>query len=179
MPRPWPGSTRATTLALSAAIALSSGVSCAGTPLAPSGGRWVHPSIGYAVDAPAVSPQAWRAIRVDGADLAYRRSDGSTLTLMSDCARGDAPPALLARQLLIGTPEREVVRSEAVALAGAPGWFLVFQTREEGTEVTVNALTLASDGCTFDWLWVAPGRPEVAPWFERWWGSFVPPSGRT
>lgn len=159
---------------LAVAIALSAGVSCAGTPLAPSAGRWVHPRLGYAIDAPVVSPDAWMAIDIEGADLAYRRSDGATLSLMSNCARAAAPPALLARQLLIGTKERTVVRNEPIDLNGDPGWRLAFRTLEQGREVTVNAVTLASAGCAFDWLWIAPGRPGEAPWFDLWWASFAP-----
>lgn len=174
MPARRPGPTGSVgVVLLAAAVALSAGASCAGTPLPPSGGRWEHPKHGYAIDAPQIAPEVWEAVSIDGADLGYRRPDGSALTLMSDCGRGSAPPSLLARQLLIGTAERELLTSEPIELAGDPGWRLAFRTREQGREVTVRSVTLTSGGCTFDWVWVAPGRTDEAPWFEDWWASFT------
>ena len=172
-PRPPGPSGSVSVMALAVLVALSASVSCASAPLPPSGGRWVHPVHRYAIDAPRVSPDSWRAVLIDGADLAYLRSDGASLTLMSDCARALAPPWLLARQLLIGVAEREVLVSEPVEVEGAPGWRLIFRTDQEGQEITVHAVTLVSGGCSFDWVWVAPGRPSEPPWFEQWWSSFA------
>jgi len=160
-------------MVLSMAVALSAGVSCAGPPLPPSGGRWEHPGHRYFIDAPRVSPESWSAVLIEGADLAYVRSDGASLTLLSDCARAMAPPWLLARQLLIGVADRELLVSEPLELGGDPGWRLVFRTWQEEREVTVRAITLVGGGCSFDWVWVAPGRPDEPPWFEAWWSSFV------
>ena len=164
----WRASARAAALCAVAALSTS----CAATPLSPSGGRWVHPELGYAIEAPSVSPEEWAASQVDGADLSFRKRDGSSLTLMSDCMRGPAHPALLARQLLIGTRQRELLVSHPIAHRGDPGWRLVFRTTEGDRELTVSAVTVASGACTFDWLWVAVGRPGEALWFDRWWASF-------
>jgi len=160
------------TTALGAIAFLSAGAFCATAPLRPSGGRWVHPKLGYSIDAPQVSPEEWSASHVEGADLAFRKFDGSSLTLMSDCTRGPAKPFVLARQLMIGIKQRELIQSHPIALLGDPGWRLAFRTIEAGREVTVRAVTLASGNCTFDWLWVALNRPDEAAWFDQWWASF-------
>ena len=158
--------------ALTAAALLSLAASCATGPLRPVDGRLVHRELGYSVDPPRFDPGQWRQVQVEGSDLAYRRSDGASLALMSDCTRGSARPVLLARQLLIGTSERELIESHPIALRGHAGWKLAFRTLEDGREVTVRAVVVTADECTFDWLWVAPGREEGAPWFVDWWASF-------
>ena len=155
---------------LCAAAALST--SCAAALLSPSGGRWVHPKLGYSIEAPSVSPEEWTASEVDGADLSFQKRDGSSLTMMSDCERGAAHPALLARQLLIGTRQRELLVSHPIAHRGDPGWRLVFRTTEADRDLTVNSVTVVSGACTFDWLWIAVGIPSEATWFDRWWASF-------
>jgi len=160
-------------IALASIAGLWVGVGCQSVPFpAASGGRWVHPQLGYSVAAPSVSPLVWEARVMDGADMGYRHRDGSSLALMSDCARGSAPPALRARQLLIGTGERELIASHPVDLGSDSGWKLGFRTLDRGSEVTVRAVTLISDSCTFDWLWVAAGRPVEPVWFDEWWESF-------
>ncbi|MEE2662906.1 MAG: hypothetical protein VX681_02210 [Myxococcota bacterium] len=169
MPRRQTGSR---VVALASIAGLWVGVGCQSALLPASGGRWVHPQLGYTVDAPAVSPLVWEALAIDGADLAYRHRDGSSLALMSECARGPAPPSLLARQLLIGIGERELIASHPIELGPDSGWKLVFRTLEEEREFTVRAVTLAAGSCTFDWLWVATGRPAEAVWFDQWWESF-------
>jgi hypothetical protein len=159
-------------VALASVVVLSLGALCRSAPLQASGGRWVHPELGYSVDAPAVSPREWRPSKLEGADLAYRKRDGSSLMLMSDCARGPAHPSLLARQLLIGTTDRELLQSYPIALGSDPGWKLVFRTVEDGRQVTVHAATVASGKCVFDWVWVAVEPPADGSWFDRWWASF-------
>jgi hypothetical protein len=169
MPRRHPGSRVAV---LASIVALSIGTGCRSAPPAAASGRWVHPELGYSVAAPAVSPLDWEARVIEGADLAYRKRDGSSLTLMSECARGPAHPSLLARQLMIGTRQSELLESYPIALGTDPGWKLVFRTVEEGRELTIRAVTVASGTCTFDWLWVATDRSAEPEWFDQWWASF-------
>lgn len=172
MPRRHPGSQLA---AVASVAVLCLGALCGPPLLRASGGRYVDPKLGYAVDAPEVSPRVWKPARIEGADLAFVARDGSRLSLLSSCDRGEAHPSLLARQLLIGTRDRDLIESYPIALGSDPGWKLVFTAREAGREVTVTTATVASGVCTFDWLWVAVGPydPELdASWFDRWWASF-------
>jgi len=159
---------------LASVVLLTVGALCETAPLRPSGGRFVHPTLGYAVDAPEVSPLEWQARPVEGTDMAFAKADGSSLTLMSDCTRGPAHPSLLARQLLIGTTDRELIQSYPIALGTDPGWKLVFTTGEGGRVLRVTAVTVASGRCTFDWLWLAVDgeTTDDGAWFDRWWASF-------
>jgi len=151
-------------------------------------GRWWNRELGYFIDAPrsagstvdaqgtsksAASPQRWESIRVSGADLAYRGSDGSLMTLLSECrAVAEARPGLLARQLLIGLGERELVASHPIALRGNPGWQQVFRTLDGSTQLEVRSVTIRGSRCTFDCVWVGRVGAESVRDFERWWSSF-------
>ncbi|MEZ4216669.1 MAG: hypothetical protein R3E88_09355 [Myxococcota bacterium] len=129
--------------------------------------------------APTPSTPAFERIRVAGAVLAYRASTGATLTMLRECGRGDAPAAVLARQLRIGIrgADEEVIESRAVTLRGDDGWQQLFRAYEGSRAVLVRSVTLRGGGCTMDWVLVDASDPAVDAAFERWWQSFEPSRG--
>jgi len=136
-----------------------------------------HQSLGYSIRAPsAAEGGTWRRVSVEGTDLAFARraDDGeATMTLLSTCRRSQAPPAVRARNLLIGLPEHTLRQSGPVELDGDDGWSQVFDLEQGGVPVRVKAVTLVSGGCTFDWVLVAPGPFGGAEdSFDAWWTSF-------
>lgn len=152
-------------------------------------GRWRERTGAYSIldlAAPHVSsgmaesaPLAFRRVRVEGAELAYRGPSGSTLTLLRECGRADAPIALLARQLRIGAIGEgdELLDSSKVAIAGEEGFAQLFRAFEGRESVLVRSVTLRSGGCTYDWVLVGAGDAAVDAAFERWWRSFEPTRG--
>jgi hypothetical protein len=124
--------------------------------------------------------QGWKAIGVEGADLAYQQrapeeGQGAALAaLISECGRGANNLSVVSRQLLIGIRNRAVRRAAPVALRGSPGWMQVFDTIQDGAAIRVKTVSVRDEGCTFDWVLVAPGAfRAVEDQFDGWWSSFV------
>jgi hypothetical protein len=164
-----------------------SGFACQSAALKLQGARWTHTRLGYSIEIPRGAPGGtgqpgggWVQISVEGADLAYRGPKGATMSLLSECRRGVARADLLARQLLIGLHERELIGSHPIALRGDAGWQQTFRVGTAGRAVDLRTVTIVSGPCTFDWLLVAPRGafgPRDAPSqaersFEQWWSSF-------
>jgi len=149
-------------------------LACAGPLRRTPDGRFHHDRHHYTIAAPpTVSGVTWKRVDVDGADLAFRGSDTSLLTVMSECRPvGEARASLLARQLLIGIDERQRVESHPVALHGDPGWMQVFRTLDGRREVEVRSVTIRGGRCVFDMLWVGPPGAPGADAFDGWWSSF-------
>ncbi len=149
-------------------------------------GLYHHPELGYQISHPGGTSSAWKSIRVDGADLAFRQTAPepgqrpAMMILISECGRGAENPSLVARQLLIGIPDRALRHAAPMLLRGSPGWMQVFDTIEEGVAVRVKTVSIRSDGCTFDWALVAPGSFRAAEeQFDHWWSSFERPLGES
>lgn len=152
---------------LASLLALALG--CA-TPVVRDGDRLRAPERGWSVAHPG---PAWERIRMEGAELAFARADGARLSLLRSCTRRDVPPQVLARQLLIGTGEREMLQSGPTTGGGLEGWSQSVQLRG-GTHF--RSVTLVADRCAFDLVLVAPTdtAADADAAFAAWWPTFVP-----
>jgi hypothetical protein len=79
----------------------------------------------------------------------------------------------MARHLVIGFRDRELVAAGPVAVDGRGGWEQAFDTRSEGSAVLVKTVTLVAGDCAFDWI-LAAREPigSVEQVFDAWWQSF-------
>lgn len=147
---------------------------CAG-PLAAREDRIVHQRRGWSVADPAAFAEAWRRVEVEGALAAYRGPGGASMTLTQACQRSEIPLPVLAREILLGLDAREVRSAGPVEVGGAPGYRQVARARLGDRTVDVKTVTRRVDGCSLDWILVAPdGLEGVEPLFDRWWASFRP-----
>jgi hypothetical protein len=147
--------------------ALASG--CAG-PLTRFEGGWRHARHGYTIERPDA---AWHRIDVTNAVLAFQRGPGEMLSMQTRCGRPVASAELMARHLVIGFRDRELVAAGPVAVDGRGGWAQVFDTGSEGLAVRVKTVTLVVGDCAFDWI-LAAHEPigSVEQDFDAWWQSF-------
>jgi hypothetical protein len=84
-----------------------------------------------------------------------------------------ASAELMARLLVIGFRDRELVAAGPVSVDGRGGWEQAFDTSSEGSAVRVKTVTLVAGDCAFDWILAARepvGSVEQA--FDAWWQSF-------
>lgn len=152
-------------------------VGCAGAIATEGEGReatFEHRNLGYRIAAP-LGAGGWLRVGVDGTDLAFRSDDGSTLSLLSDCAPTRSSPQLLARNLLIGFDDRQVLRSAPTEIHAAHGWWQSVRARDEGKLFYLESVTLKTDECVFDWVLVSPHPVEDTEWestFEQWLLTF-------
>jgi len=136
-------------------------------------GRWRSTRGGYSIGAPG---GGWERFDLEGASLALRRGGSETMSLQARCGRPVASPAIMARHLLIGIPERTLRQAGPVSVAGRSGWAQTFDARLEGRTVRIQTVTLVSAGCAYDFLAVAAGDPEPTQRaFESWVESFSLP----
>ncbi len=141
--------------------------------------RLTHRLLGYSIAQPGwVGSADWRSIEIEGADLAYGSASGAVISLSSNCSNSRATPAVLARQVTIGTERSTIYAAGPFEVAGAEGWSQSFDTVEDGVPLHVKAVTVVAGACVYDWLLVE--RDPVAfesiePAFDAWVGSFLPP----
>ena len=148
------------------------GAGCAG-PLVEEAGGWRHREQGWTIARPDGDGAPWRRIEVDGALLAFERPDREFLALQSRCGRPVASPDVMARHLLIGIRDREIVWSRPVEIDGHGGFEQRFRVGGGPVDVRVQTVTLVLDGCTLDWILAGAaddGSSEAA--FDAWWQSF-------
>ncbi len=141
------------------------------------GGGEFRDGRGFAIGdpmAPGADPApGWSRLRVDGASLAYRARDGTTMSWLVGCGRPLAKPKVLARHLMIGLRGRALTAEGPVAVDGGEGWFQRISAREAGKTVQMKTVTHVAGRCVHDWLLVGRGDlsgTEAA--FDRWWSSF-------
>ena len=80
----------------------------------------------------------------------------------------------MARQLLIGIPERTLREGGPREIAGRSGWLQTFDARLDGRMVRIKTMTLVSGDCAYDLVLVAEGDSEPAERvFDAWVDSFV------
>ena len=130
----------------------------------------------FTIAAPAGPGPAWERVSVDDAALSFRREQSGrrdSLAMLARCGRAVADAQLMARSLVIGLNERELLAAGPRLVAGRSGWTQSFETSRDGVTVFVKTVTLVTGDCSFDWVLVAAGsrqRAETA--FDAWWGSF-------
>ena len=139
-------------------------------------GRWVHRSRGFSIADPtrsAASGARWSAVPVEGSVLSFRESGGASMSLVQQCGVLPDDLRLLARELLIGLDEREIIEEGPVSVGGAPGWRIAARARHEGRAVRLRAVTRRLGPCSVDFLLIAPQQsPDLEADFQGWWGSF-------
>ena len=146
---------------------------CVG-PVQQTGELYRHRDHGYAVSAPVGAEGVWQRIEVEGATLAFRSSHSDTMIVKSRCGRPVAGVQIMARHLLIGLHERDLIEARPVSIAGTSGWLQVVDTSNAGYPVRLKTVTLVVSQCSFD-LMLGATRARFAtvePVFDAWWGGF-------
>ena len=127
----------------------------------------------YTIGVPRGPGAPWERVEIDGAWIGFRRPGPQTVSMQSRCGRPVAHPAIMARNLVLGIPERSLRQAGPIVVAGQNGWSQTFDTRSDGVAVRVKTVTVVIDGCTYDWTLAAVG--DFAPAeraFDAWWGTF-------
>lgn len=171
-------------LEIACAFLAAATVSCATVGM--RSGIYTDPEVGYSIPHPNQladetsqenSPR-WIRAQVSGTDLAYRGPDDAFLALSSHCEELEFRPAVLARQLLVGLKNRELLSKEEFDFAGGRAFRQrVTSEDEEGGLIRMRTVTLVRAGCVVDWVMVSKHDvPEVDASFDRWWNAFDPGS---
>lgn len=148
------------------------GAGCAG-PLKEEPGGWRHTRQAWTIGRPDGAGAPWERVEVDGALLAFRRPDGEVMSMQSRCNRPIASVDVMARHLLIGVRDRDLLESQPVEVDGRGGWRQSFEVRRGVAGVRVETVTVVAGACTLDWILARPaGDAEPDPSFEAWWQSF-------
>ena len=127
----------------------------------------------YSIAKPGGEGSAWRRVRVEGAEIAFRAPDGATLSLIEHCGRPLAKPSILARQLLIGLEGRTLIDEGPLPSDESRGWVQWLEATAEGNALRLTTVTRVIGTCSYDGLLVVPdGLERHEPVFEAWWGSF-------
>ena len=146
-------------------------------------GEWRSTRAGFRIAEPAATPgpdaaagpdAGWERFDLEGAALAFRRGKLETMSLQARCGRPVAAPAILARHLVIGLPERTLRQAGPVRVAGQSGWTQTFDARLENRTVRLKTVTLVAAGCVYDLMLVSKGEFEPAERvFDAWVASFA------
>jgi hypothetical protein len=154
---------------------------CAGDPVFEHG-EWHSARAGFRIGVPGAVEAAdagpgvdagWERFDLEGAVLAYRRGRLETMSVQARCGRPVASPAIMARHLVIGIPERTLREGGPREVAGQPAWLQTFDARLEGRTLRIKTLTLVAGDCAYDLLLVVEG--DFAPAersFDAWVESF-------
>jgi hypothetical protein len=133
-----------------------------------------NPHHGYSIGVPGGLGEPWERIEIEGAWVAFRRRGPETMSLQSRCGKPVAHPAIMARNLVVGIGERELVQAGPVIVAGTNAWIQTFETRPGDATIRVTTVTAVIDDCAFDWTLVTLGdSPSANHAFEAWWGTFA------
>jgi hypothetical protein len=167
---------RSTALGGAAALALSLPVAlgCGAAPPELHDGTYRSGSIAFKVGA---VPAGWRAVNVEGANLAYR-DEANEASVMVDgrCYRkdDDVPLLALTDHLIMGTTERRVVTQETLPFDGREAMHTRLEAKLDGVALLYDVYVLKKDGCVYDLVLVgAPQKSEPAlPPFEGFAGAF-------
>ena len=128
---------------------------------------------GYSIGVPGGPGPAWARVEIEGAWIAFRRPGPETISLQSRCGKPTAHPAIMARNLVVGVGERDLVQAGPVIVAGTNGWIQTFDTRPGEVRVRITTVTAVIGECTFDWTLATVGEsPYASRAFETWWGTF-------
>jgi hypothetical protein len=135
---------------------------------------WRSTRGGYSIGTPGAG---WERFDLEGAALALRRGGSESMSLQARCGHPVASPAIMARHLMIGIPERTLRQAGPTTVAGRSAWAQTFDARVEGRAVRIQSVTMVASGCAYDFLLVAAGDPESAQReFEAWVESFSLPA---
>jgi hypothetical protein len=121
-------------------------------------------------------PEAWHAIEVEGALIAYRDDrDAATIALNGRCGLDgdDVPLEALTHHLFIHFTDRQLVKQERFELAGRAALRSELVAALDGVEMHYEIVVLKKDGCVYDFMRVGPnGRDSGREAFERFVSGF-------
>lgn len=136
-----------------------------------------HSSKGYRVTVPG---DGWEVEPGGEADLRLRRARPPGGMLADATCKGNPPRRplpLLARYLVFGLEDREVLENGSMLIAGHPAIHRVLRGRLDGSLVVVEAMVLKDERCVYDFLYVAPvddfetGRGDFRTFVESFAGE--------
>jgi hypothetical protein len=118
----------------------------------------------------------WQPIRLDGAVLGFRAPAlDAGMALRADCDRPEPGPLpWVARHLFFGLADVRIDASEPPRRADANRVHTRLRARLDGRSVVVDAVTLRSGSCLYDFMYVAPpehvedGRPDFDAFVQSW-----------
>jgi hypothetical protein len=119
----------------------------------------------------------WRSIRVHGATLAFRDdAHGGSVLLNARCTPedSDTPLAALTGHLLSGTTERVYLVEETTPFDAREARHTLVRGKVDGVLMTYDVYVLNKDGCTYDFVYLAPPQAfdAGAAAFERFARGF-------
>ncbi len=148
---------------------------CASDPVLENG-VWHSARTGFRIAEPVAigdRDARWERYDLEGAALAYRHGDLETLSLQARCGRPLTIPAIMARHLVIGIPERTLREGGPRQIAGQSGWGQTLDARLGQKTVRIKTLTFVAADCVYDLLLVTEGEFEPAEkTFDAWAESF-------
>jgi hypothetical protein len=123
--------------------------------------------------------EGWVAVAPGGADHAwFSRSLQASIYTDSNCGPRYRELALenLSTELLAGLRDVQQVREERRTVADREGILRVTSGTLDGVAITVAALTVNRDACTYDLTYIAPPTRLDAGWdaYERVIAGFTP-----
>jgi hypothetical protein len=136
-------------------------------------GRYRHRHRHYSIARPGGEESLWQPVRVEGTVLAFQGPARDTMSLLENCESPGAEPRLLARQLLIGLDEWNLLDEGPVGEGESPGWIQRLEATADGEAFQLKTVTRIVGQCSYDWILIVRGGlegPEAV--FDRWWRSF-------
>jgi hypothetical protein len=123
-------------------------------------------------------PARWQLAPLEGATLGFRAPDlDAGMGLRADCDSPEPGPLpWVARHLFFGLANTRIDGNERLTRADASLVRTRLHARLDGRPVEVDAVTMRSGSCLYDFMYVAPperveeGRPD----FEAFVGSWLP-----
>jgi hypothetical protein len=128
-----------------------------------------------------VAPAGWRRLDVKDASVAFRDdAHEASILVNARCRSADARTPLMAltNQLLIGSTDREVTAQTTEPFDAREAMHTVLTAKYDGVPMMLDVFVLSKDGCTYDFVHLAPDRAADAE-FEGWVRGFrtLPGSG--
>ncbi len=114
-------------------------------------GQFRGQSVRYNVNAPG-GETSWERISVKNCDLAWFNGElNSTAMVNSKCENvDDVPLESLARHLMIGLTDVEVIRNEGMKQSGRDALVLEFSGELDGVTRRFHTAVLKKDSCVYD-----------------------------
>jgi hypothetical protein len=121
-------------------------------------------------------PARWQLVSLDGATLAFRAADlDAGIGLRTDCDSPEPGPLpWVARHLFFGLANTRIDANERLTRAGATLVRTRLHGRLDGRPVDVDAVTMRSASCLYDFMYVAPperfeeGRTDFDAFVQSW-----------
>jgi hypothetical protein len=121
-------------------------------------------------------PARWQPASLEGATLAFRAPDlDAGMGLRADCGSPEPGPLpWVARHLFFGLADKRVEATQRLTRADASLVRTRLHGRLDGRPVDVEAVTMRSASCLYDFMYVAPperfeeGRPDFDAFVQSW-----------